>query len=114
LISEDRCYGLHQIRIRCSAANESGTCSDPKRFYGKSVESAVFSGLKTEMRHPQVIAEYVRTYHEERKPLAADADVRRIRLERRFGERNREIAPLVNAIAKGHGEAAVLVPSPPH
>jgi hypothetical protein len=56
-----------RIRIRCSAANESGTCLDPKTFYLESVERAVFSGLKAEMRHPEVIAEYVRTYHEERR-----------------------------------------------
>jgi site-specific DNA recombinase len=99
-----------RIRIRCSAANESGTCSDPKTFYLKTVESAVLTGLEAEMRHPQVIAEYVRTYHEERKRLAADADAQRIRLERRLGELNREIDRLVDAIAKGHGEAAVLGP----
>jgi hypothetical protein len=56
----------------------------------------------------QVIAEYVRTYHDERKRLAAEADARRIRLERRLGELNREIDRLVDAIAKGLGEAALL------
>ena len=66
-----------RIRIRCSAANESGACLDPKTFYLETVERAVFSGLKVEMRHPEVIAEYVRTYHEERKKLAADAEAKR-------------------------------------
>ncbi|WP_244395892.1 zinc ribbon domain-containing protein [Beijerinckia indica] len=58
-----------RIRIRCSAATESGTCPDPKTFYLETVETAVLNGLKAEMRHPDVIAEYVRTYHEERKRL---------------------------------------------
>lgn len=62
------------------------------------------------MRHPEVIAQYVQTYHEERKRLAADTDARRIRLERRLGELSREIDRLVNAIAKGHGDPAVLGP----
>lgn len=62
------------------------------------------------MRHPDVIAEYVRTYHEERKRLAAEADQKRIRFERRLGELNREIDRLVDAIAKGHGDPAVLGP----
>jgi len=51
-----------QIRIRCSAAKESGTCPDPKTFYLATVENAVLSGLKSELRHPAVIAEYVREY----------------------------------------------------
>ena len=60
-----------RIRIRCSAATESGSCQDAKTFYLKTVESAVLAGLENEMRQPQVIAEYVRTYHEERKRLSA-------------------------------------------
>lgn len=46
----------------------------------------------------------------ERKRLAADADVRRTGLERRLGELSREIDRLVNAIARGHGDPAVLGP----
>ncbi|MEO1077034.1 MAG: acyl-CoA dehydrogenase family protein [Bacteroidota bacterium] len=33
----------------------------------------MLSGLRAELRHPEVIAEYARTYHEERKRLAANA-----------------------------------------
>ena len=99
-----------RIRIRCSAATESGSCHDAKTFYLKTVESAVLAGLENEMRHPQVIAEYVRTYHEERKRLSAKANAKRAHLELRFGELNREIDRLVDAIAKGHGEPAVLGP----
>jgi len=39
-----------RVRIRCSAANENGTCPDPKTFYLDTVETAVLTGLKTEMR----------------------------------------------------------------
>jgi site-specific DNA recombinase len=90
-----------QIRIRCSAAKESGTCPDPKTFYLATVENAVLSGLKSELRHPAVIAEYVREYQEERKRLAAKAKGKRSHLERRLGEIDREIDRLVDAIAKG-------------
>jgi hypothetical protein len=74
------------------------------------VEGAVLSGLKAEMRHPSVIAEYVRTYHDERKRLSAKANARRAHLELRLGELKREIDRLVDAIAKGHGDPAVLGP----
>ncbi len=99
-----------RIRIRCSAAVESGTCGDAKTFYLETVESAVLAGLKAEMRQPCVMAEYVRTYHEERKQLAAQADAKRNRLERRLAELTREIDRLVDAIAKGQGDPAVLGP----
>ena len=62
------------------------------------------------MRHPSVIAEYVRTYHEERKRLAAKSNAKRAHLELRLGEINREIDRLVDAIAKGHGDPAILGP----
>ncbi|MDN3720363.1 recombinase family protein [Roseibium salinum] len=65
-----------RIRIRCSSARESGTCPDPKTFYLDTVESAVLSGLRKEMKDPRVLAEYVKAYHEERKRLAADADAK--------------------------------------
>ena len=99
-----------RIQVRCSAATESGTCPDPKTFYLDTVEAAVLNGLTAEMRHPDVISEYVRTYHEERKRLAVEADRMRIRLERRLGELNREIDRLIDAIAKGHGDPAILGP----
>lgn len=87
-----------RVRIRCSAATESGTCPDPKTFYLETVERAVLSGLSAELRHPRVIAEYVKTYHEERKRLAREYDVKRSRIERRLGEVSREIARLVDGI----------------
>nr|WP_236840915.1 recombinase family protein [Bradyrhizobium sp. CCGE-LA001] len=99
-----------RVRIRCSAATESGTCSDAKTFYLDTVESAVLSGLKTELRAPKVIAEYVRTYLEERKLLAASSNAKRHRLRQQLGELNREIERLVDAIAKGHGNPSVLGP----
>ncbi|PPD09915.1 MAG: recombinase family protein, partial [Methylocystis sp.] len=99
-----------RIRIRCSSATESGICPDPKTFYLDTVEAAVLNGLTAELRHPEVIAEYVRTYHAERKRLAAEADRKRLRLERRLGDLNREIDRLVDAIAKDQGDPAVLGP----
>jgi site-specific DNA recombinase len=99
-----------RIRIRCSAATESGVCPDAKTFYLTTVESAVLAGLEAEMRHPSVIAEYVRTYHDQRKRLSARANAKRAHLELRLGQLNREIDRLVDAIAKGHGGPAVLSP----
>ena len=99
-----------RVRIRCSAAKESGTCSDAKTFYLDAVEKAVLGGLRAEMRVPKVIAEYVRTYLEERRRLAASSNVQRQRLEQQLGKLEREIDRLIDAIAKGYGDPAVLGP----
>jgi hypothetical protein len=73
-----------------------------------SVESAVLSGLRKELQHPDLIAEYVRTYHAERQRLAAAANRNIIRLERRRGEIDREVSRLVDGIAKGLGDPQPL------
>ena len=52
----------------------------------------------------------MRTYHEERRHLRAEADFKRARLEQRMGELSREIDRLVDAIAKGLGDPAILGP----
>lgn len=97
-------------RLRCTRDAESGTCPDPKTFYLDAIEAAVLETLRAELRHPEVIAEFVRTYHEERKRLASTLGVRRAAAERRRGEIAREIDRLVDAIAKGHGDPAILGP----
>ncbi|MHC4041560.1 recombinase family protein [Bradyrhizobium sp. 23AC] len=99
-----------RVRIRCSAATESGTCPDPKTFYLDTVERAVLGGLQAELRAPKVIAEYVRTYLDERKRLGAASDAKRQRLQQQLGKLNREIERLVDAIAKGHGDPSILGP----
>jgi site-specific DNA recombinase len=51
----------------------------------------VLGGLRAELRAPKVIAEFARTYLEERKRLAASSNAKRQRLEQQLGQLNREI-----------------------
>ena len=90
-----------KIRVRCSAASESGTCPDPKTFYLSLIEQAVISGLQREMRKPAVIREYVTAYVEERKRLAQTATNDRARLERRLATAQRELDRAIKALIKG-------------
>jgi len=99
-----------RTRVRCSAHIESGTCPDPATFYLDTIERAVLSGLKRELHHPEVMAEWVRTYHAERKRLAGKRDAERAGAERRIAVLGRDIERLVDAIAKGHGDPAILGP----
>jgi site-specific DNA recombinase len=95
-------------RLRCSRARESGTCPDPKTFYLATVENTVLEALRTELRDPRLIAEYVKTYHDERARLASTGRITRARAERRLAELTRESERLVTAIAKGQGDPAEL------
>ncbi|MDR3570967.1 MAG: recombinase family protein [Candidatus Pacebacteria bacterium] len=90
-----------RVRVRCSAATESGICPDPKTFYLDKIEDLVLRTLSAELRHPAAITEYVRTYHEERKRLVAAAGALRGTLERKLQEVRREMDRLIDAVAKG-------------
>jgi chromosome segregation ATPase len=57
-----------------------------------------------------VSAEYVRTYHDERKRLAADAVKGRTRIENRLAATERELVRLVDAICDGSAVIQQLEP----
>ena len=99
-----------RVRVRCSAGTESGTCPDAKTFYLATIEKAVLSGLQAELKHPAVLAAYVKTYHQERKRLASEAIVARTRLERELAGVEREIERVSIAISKGIGDLEILGP----
>ena len=80
-----------RVRVRCSAHAESGSCPNPQTFYLDRIEKAVQSGLRAELRHPEVMAEYVRAYQEERMRFAADAVKGKTRIERRLASIEREL-----------------------
>ncbi|MGO4666587.1 hypothetical protein [Bosea sp. 2RAB26] len=91
-------------RIRCSAATESGICPDPKTFYLDVVERAALAGLQGEMRAPAVMAEYVRTYHQERQRLAGDAILRRATIERQIAEKEKIIRRTMDMLINEWGD----------
>ncbi|WP_429041523.1 recombinase family protein [Bradyrhizobium elkanii] len=88
-------------RLQCSAHRESGSCSNGRRVYLDDIEALAIKGLRQNLAHPDVIAEFVDSYNAERKRLRRDAINDRARLERRNGEIEREINRLIDSIAKG-------------
>ena len=97
-------------RVRCTRAAESGTCPNPRTFYLDTIEAAVLGALRGELRHPDVIAEFVRTYHEERKRLASESGAQHAAAGRRLGEVRREIDRIVDGVAKGVLDPAIFGP----
>jgi site-specific DNA recombinase len=97
-------------RICCTRHAESRTCPDPHTFRLASVEEAVLGALRAELRHPTAIAEFVRTYHEERRKLASQDGARRTGAERRLNEIRREIDRIVEGVARGELASGIFGP----
>ena len=90
-----------RVRLYCTAWRESGSCPAPKTFYLCTVENAVLSKLRNELRHPAVIAEYTRTYTEERSRLAQRITKDRAKLERRLANVESELERAFKAFTRG-------------
>jgi site-specific DNA recombinase len=99
-----------RTRLRCSRAKEGGRCPAPATFYLDEVERLVVGALRRELARPDAIAAFVRGYTEERRRRTAAAARSRAAVERRIGALSREIDRLVDCIAKGQGDPAVLGP----
>ncbi|NQE32288.1 hypothetical protein RC55_24115, partial [Herbaspirillum seropedicae] len=89
------------IRIRCSRSKESGTCTNQRRYNLNKIEEAVISGLTDQLLHPELLAEYVRVYHEERRDEVAKAARERASNERRLADLNGQLDRLMQALARG-------------
>jgi site-specific DNA recombinase len=97
-------------RVRCTRYAETGACPDPRTFYLDTIEAAVVAALRAELRHPDVVAEFVRTYHDERRRLASQQGTTRTAAERRLAEVRREIERIVDGVARGELAPAVFGP----
>lgn len=97
----DRHKDSGAIRIRCSRATESGACTNERRYRLDKIEAAVISGLKEQLAHPELLAEYVRVYREERRAEIADAVRDRAALERKLLDLNGQLDRLMQALTRG-------------
>jgi site-specific DNA recombinase len=97
-----------RVRVQCSALRESGNCSHSRRYYLEAIEEVVVHGLRAELRDPKLIAEYVKTYHEEKRRLAAATAADRSGLVQRLGETKRSIGRLVDALADGRASIIAI------
>ncbi|MBL3684015.1 hypothetical protein F2981_02700 [Sinorhizobium meliloti] len=88
------------IRIRCSRSKESGTCSNQRRYSLNRIETAVVA-VAGQLMHPELLAEYVRVYREERRDEAAKAGGGRAANERRLTDLNGQLERLMQALARG-------------
>ena len=88
-------------RIRCSRVAESGCCDNRRRYYLDRIEVGVLDALHGELNQPELIAEFVRAYHDERQRLAG-ANVRaRASDETRLANIRAQMARIVDMLAEG-------------
>lgn len=92
-----------RTRIRCSGDTERGSCTLPISCYLDPIERATVETLRDEMRDPRLIAEYVRTYCEERARLAAGATAARDGIEKRLRAIDVESERIIDWMLKGTG-----------
>ncbi len=102
----DRCG--EAIRIRCSTANESGSCENKARYRLEKIEEAIFLRLRAQLDRPDYLKEFVRVYAEERRRLTETARRDRARLERAAADSRARYMRLVDMMARGliEGEEA--------
>lgn len=94
------------IRIRCSTANESRSCTNTVRFRLDRIEAAIFEQLRAQLDRPEYLAEFVRTYAAERRRLSAEMRRDKAAAERRAAEAAARYARLVDMMARGLIEGA--------
>lgn len=95
------------IRIRCSTARESGACTNGARFRLDRIEAAILSRLREQLRHPDLLREYLRAYREERRAEITAAQKSRATREREAarltGELKRAVRLYVQGVTDGEG-----------
>ncbi len=98
--------GIHDrvgtaIRIRCSAATESRSCTNTGRFRLDRIEAAIFDQLRAQLDRPEYLAEFVRTYAAERRRLSEVARRDSAQIARRAADTAARYARLVDMFARG-------------
>ncbi len=95
-------------RWGCKTHRADGSCTNNRQIMTAQFEERVLAGLRTQMLDPEIVAIYVKEYHEEYAKRASATRRDTQRLQRRIDETERKIGRLVEAIAAGGGEFAEI------
>ncbi|HAP48452.1 MAG TPA: recombinase family protein [Afipia sp.] len=85
-------------RVVCTRYREAGTCDNQRSYYLHTIEQTILGGLRDHLRNPEAIKLFLKTYHAERKRLAADNTNTKARLERELGEVGRKLERAMSAM----------------
>ncbi len=85
----------------CAASRNKGTCSNRLTIKRTDLEDRVLTGLKDQLLHPDLIAEFVKAYQDEHNRLSAQISVDEAKTKRELAQATRKIDRIIDAIAEG-------------
>ena len=85
----------------CANSRNKGTCDNRLTIKRELLEETVLCGLKDQLLHPDLIAEFVTEYQKEYNRLAKDASKGKARMERELSQITRKIDQIITAITEG-------------
>jgi len=77
-------------RVYCAPMHQGSGCPNGRAYYLDDIERRVLAGLEEQLKDPRAIEQFLKTYVEERKRLAAAETAKRQRKETRLSEVRRE------------------------
>ena len=92
---------ISDSRLGCAAARNSGTCSNRKTIKRIDVEARVLGGLKHQLMHPDLVAEFIAEFHLEIEKDRREGEAGRVEAERALAKTTKEIENIVTAITEG-------------
>lgn len=100
---------LYRDRLGCSGVRERGDCTNRTIVARVEVEQRVLQALHTRLAAPELVAEYVRTYHEERRALAAQNRSTRHDRQRRLDDLTRQIDRALDLLLSDHAPDGLML-----
>ena len=85
----------------CANHRNKGTCDNRLTLRRDALETRVLHGLRDQLLHPDLIAEFVRTYQEEFNRAAGERRGARTKAAKELGSVTRQVDRIVEAIAEG-------------
>ena len=105
LLTCGKCHGgfsvVGKAYYGCANARNKGTCDNRLTITKTDLEARVLNGLRDQLLHPDLIAEFARAYLEEFNLLAGTIKKDRAKAERDLAKITGQIEKIINAIADG-------------
>lgn len=95
-------------RLGCTGRRERGDCTNNRTVTRKHVEERVLTALQNHLADPELMAAYVKTYHQQRHELAANKRAAVAGKERRLADLTRGISRIVDAVVDGTASASLI------
>ena len=94
-------------RMGCAGYRERGDCDNNRTITRKHIEQRVLSALQTQLANPEMVAEYISTYHEERTRLLKEARRDIADREKHLTTLTADIERIVDLMIKGTAPKAM-------